>query len=69
MLKLQQDQLWKKGDRFLRITHLERLAVEYKEMTNLETKEGELHVLTKKEFCRLLKGAVLLPPKSQEASE
>jgi hypothetical protein len=69
MIKLQQDQLWKKGDRFLRITHLERLAVEYKEMADPETKEGERHVLTKKEFCRLLKGAVLLPPKSQEASE
>ncbi len=62
MIKLQQDQLWKKGDRFLRITHLERLAVEYKEMTDLETKEGERHVLTKKEFCRLLKGATLVSP-------
>ena len=62
MLKLQQDQLWKKGDRFLRITHRERLAVEYKEMADPGTKEGGRHVLTKKEFCRLLKGATLIGP-------
>lgn len=67
MIKLQQDQLWKKGDRFLRITALERLAVEYKEMADLETKEGERHVLTKKEFCRLLKGATLIGPNEPEA--
>jgi hypothetical protein len=70
MLKLQEGQLWRKGDRFLRITHLERLAVEYKEMADLETKEGERHVLTKKEFCRLLKGAELLPPaKDRQADD
>jgi len=65
MIKLQQDQVWQKGDRFLRITTLERLAVEYKEMADLETKEGTRHVLTKKEFCRLLKGATLLEPKKR----
>lgn len=64
-IKLQQDQVWQKGDKFLRITILERLAVEYKEMTDLETKEGTRHALTKKEFCRLLKGATLVEPKKQ----
>lgn len=64
-IKLQQDQVWQKGDKFLRITILERLAVEYKEMTDLETKEGTRHALTKKEFCRLLKGATLIEPKKQ----
>lgn len=62
-LRLQQDQVWQKDGRYLRITTLERLAVEYKDMADLETKEGERHVLTKKEFCRMLKGAVLLSPK------
>jgi hypothetical protein len=62
-MKLQQNQIWQKGDRFIRITTLERLAVEYKEMTDLETKEGTRHVLTKKEFCRMLRGATLLESK------
>ncbi|MGC4016333.1 MAG: hypothetical protein QM755_17685 [Luteolibacter sp.] len=68
-LRLQQDQVWQKDGRFLQITTLERLAVEYKDMADLETKQGERHVLTKKEFCRLLKGAVLLPPKGQQAQD
>jgi hypothetical protein len=41
---------------------LERLAVEYKSMTNLGNKEGTLHQTSKKDFCRLLKGAHLLSP-------
>jgi hypothetical protein len=59
MLKLQQNQVWKKGAAFIRITRLERHEVAYKTMADLETKEGEHHVLAKKEFCRLLKGAKL----------
>jgi hypothetical protein len=59
-MKLQQNQVWKKGAEFIRITRLERFEVAYKTMADLETKEGEHHVLTKKEFCRLLHGAKLL---------
>jgi hypothetical protein len=59
-MKLQQNQTWKKGAEFIRITRLERWEVAYKTMTDLSTKEGEHHVLPKKEFCRLLKGARLL---------
>ncbi|WP_193211232.1 hypothetical protein [Luteolibacter marinus] len=59
-MKLQQNQVWKKGAEFIRITRLERLEVAYKSMTDLETKEGEHHVLSKKEFCRLIRGAKLL---------
>lgn len=58
-MKLQQNQVWKKGAGFIRITRLERHEVAYKTMADLETKEGEHHVLAKKEFCRLLKGAKL----------
>ena len=29
-MKLQQDQVWKRGEEYLRILHLERLEVEYK---------------------------------------
>ena len=60
-MKLQQDQVWKQGDRFLRITRLNRLEVGYKEMTDLVTKEGKHYNVTKKEFCRLIKGASLIP--------
>ena len=61
-MKLQQGQVWKQGEQFLRIVRLERLAVEYKAMRDISTKEGTVHQVTKKEFCRLLKTAVLLPP-------
>ena len=59
-MRLQQDQLWKKGAEFIRITRLERFEVAYKTMDDLSTKEGEHHVLTKKEFCRLIRGATLV---------
>ena len=60
-LKLQQGQIWKKDEQLIRIVHLERLSVAYKDIKNLETKEGAHQTLTKKEFCRLIKGAELLP--------
>jgi hypothetical protein len=59
-MRLQQNQVWKRGAEFIRITRLERWEVAFKTMADLETKEGEHHVLAKKEFCRLLKGATLL---------
>lgn len=62
VMRLQQNQVWQQGDQFLRIVALERLRVEYKAMTKLGSKEGTHHQLTKKEFCRLLKGAVLVSP-------
>lgn len=60
-LKLQQGQIWKKDEQLIRIVHLERLSVAYKDIKDLETKEGAHQTLTKKEFCRLIKGAELLP--------
>lgn len=59
-MKLQQGQVWKKGDDYFRIVHLERLEVKYKAMTDLVTREGAHHHVTKKEFCRLIKGATLV---------
>lgn len=58
-MRLEQGQIWQQGDISLRIVHLERLKVEYKALTNLETNEGTHHKATKKEFCRLIKGAIL----------
>ena len=59
-MKLCQGQVWKSGKEYLRIVRLERLEVEYKSMPNLGNKEGAKHVTSKKDFCRLLKGAHLL---------
>jgi hypothetical protein len=58
-MKLEQGQIWKKGDAFILITTWERLSIEYKQMTNLQTREGSHHTASKKEFCRLIKNAEL----------
>ena len=59
-MKLAQNQVWQQGDHFLRIVHLDRLEVKYKELTNLLSGAGRHHHVSKKEFCRLIKGARLL---------
>lgn len=61
-MKLQQGQLWKKGGEYFRIVTWERLSIEYKSMTDTESGEGTLHQVSKKEFCRLIKGAELIEP-------
>jgi hypothetical protein len=57
---LRQNQVWKQGDLYIRIVRVERLRVEYKTMKDLATKDGTHDHATKKEFCRLLKGATLI---------
>lgn len=59
-MKLEQGQIWKSGADFLRIVTWARLSIEYKRMRDPLTKEGTMHRVTKKEFCRLLKGAELV---------
>ena len=59
-MKLAQNQVWKAGDVYLRIVQLERLNVRYKAISNLLAGEGTHHHVSKKEFCRLIKGARLL---------
>ena len=59
-MRLQQNQVYKKGPVYIRIVELERLEVQYKEISNLLSGEGTHHRISKKEFCRLLKGATLL---------
>lgn len=60
-MKLCQGQTWKKAGQYIRIVRLERLEVEFKSVTSLTTQEGTPQVTSKKDFCRLLKGAHLLP--------
>lgn len=68
-MKLEQGQIWKKGEDYLRIVEWERLSIEYKLMKDPATKEGTLHRVTKKEFCRLLKGAELMKLESLVEAE
>lgn len=62
-MKLQQGQVWKKDGVYYRVVERTRLSVVYKEMTGPSAMEGNKHQVTKKEFCRLIKGAELLPAK------
>ncbi len=66
-LKLQQGQVWKKEGEYFRIVELERLEVKYKAMTTLAEREGTHHHVTKKEFCRLIKGATLMTKEDVKA--
>jgi hypothetical protein len=68
-LKLRQGQVWKHGDEFIRIVHLERLEVRYKVVKNLKTGEGRHEHTSKKDFCRLLKSCTLLAAKSAPAPD
>ena len=61
-MRLQQNQVWQSGTQFIRIIRLERLAVEYKITEGTAAAMAPHQITTKKEFCRLLKGATLLPP-------
>ena len=61
-MKLQQGQIWNEGELYFQIVHLERLEVKYKSFKNLASRKGSHHHVSKKEFCRLLKHAILLTP-------
>jgi hypothetical protein len=67
-MKLQQGQQYQCADSLVRIVKLERMAVAYK-ATPLPgpdpeevPQEGVRVEATKKEFCRLIKGATLVVP-------
>jgi hypothetical protein len=62
-LRLRQGQVWKHGEEFIRIVHLERLEVGYMIFKKLKPGTGQHHHTSKKDFCRLLKDCTLLSPK------
>ena len=65
-MKLRQSQVWKLDKQYILVVQVERLAVDYKVIKNLTTREGVHHRISKKEFCRLVKGAVLMAPPANE---
>ena len=66
-MKLAQGQIWKVGDVYYRIVKWSRPAIDYKAMTDLTTKEGTSHHVSKKEFCRLIKNGELIDPSTLSA--
>ncbi len=68
-MRRRQGQLWDLGGQYVRIVVLERLAVDYKIIHNLETNEGTHHHATKKEFCALVKNAKLVPTGKDRAQD
>lgn len=63
-MKLAQNQIWQTEDHSFRIVKLERLAVQYKVLSDSPDAKGTHHHVTKKEFCRLIKSATLLQPET-----
>jgi hypothetical protein len=59
-MKLRQGQIWRCGEEFVRIVELERLEVGYKSFKTLGSNVGKHQRASKKDFCRMLKGATLL---------
>lgn len=68
-MKLNQNQLWRQGDALYRIVNLERLSVGYKKVDESHAEGGSHHVVTKKEFCRLIKGAQEVPATKDEGDK
>jgi hypothetical protein len=68
-MRIYQDEIYQKGEKFIRIVRLDRYEVEFKTMVGDPKGEGEVAKLVKKEFCRLLKGMTLLPPVKKVAVE
>jgi hypothetical protein len=68
-MKLQQNQIWLKGSEYYRIVQLGRLEVQYKTMTDPLSGRGPHAQVTKKEFCRLLKGAVLINAEERQQQQ
>ncbi len=61
-MRLFQDQVYQKGEQFIRIVRLDRYEVEYKTIKGSAKGEGTVAVAVKKEFCRMLKGMTLVVP-------
>ena len=61
-MRIFQDQLYRKGERFVRLLRVERHEVEFKTTQGDPKGDVEIQTLSKKEFCRLLKGMTLVTP-------
>ncbi len=69
VMKLRQGQIWQRSGEFIHIIEVARLEVKFKFRKSLTSREGTHQTLSKKEFCRLLKTAQLVPPTELQVSE
>ena len=67
-MRIYQDEIYQKGEKYIRILRLDRYEVEFKTTTGDPKGEGEVATRVKKEFCRMLKGMTLLPPAKKETT-
>ena len=68
-MRLKQGQTWKCADGYFRIVRLERLEVGYKSFKDLKSSAGKHHQASKKEFCRMIKGAILVAGEANSIQE
>jgi hypothetical protein len=61
-MKLRQGQIWQQAAEFIHIVQVDRRQVQFKVKKEPAARGGTLRTLSKKEFCRLLKTAVLIAP-------
>ncbi len=68
-MRIYQDEIYQKGDRFIRIMRLDRYEVEFRTTQGDPKGEGPEQVYKKKEFCRLLKGMTLVTPEKKNGDD
>ena len=61
-MRIFQDQLYQKGEQFVRLMRVERHEVEFKTTQGDPKGDGETQILPKKDFCRLIRGMNLVIP-------
>lgn len=65
-MRLFQDEIYQKGNTYIRIIRLDRYEVEFKQTEGDPKGEAEEQVLVKKEFCRLIRGMTRIFPVQKE---
>lgn len=66
-MTLAEGQIWKKGEKFYLIAVWERLAIEYQLLDDVDATGATTQRVTKKEFCKLIKGAEMVKQRESEA--
>lgn len=66
-MRLYQDDIFQKGEKYIRIVRIDRYEVEFKTTTAGPKGDGETAVLPKKEFCRLIRGMELVASVKMDA--
>ena len=68
-MRIYQNETYRKGGKFIRILRVERHEVEFRATDGDPEAKTEPEVLSKKEFCRLIRGMDLVPPVAKPKPE